>query len=91
MQLLLEDQTTPTEGSAVSLVGPCTVFVRGLENGFLSIEISPNVTPPRWAKAINGRTFDTGFVVNCVGPYKIRAVLKEVSEDTNCTVYAEEE
>lgn len=88
MALLLENATVDTEGSAVEFFNPCTVYVRGLEGGKLSIELSPSVNPPVWAPVVVGKVFDSGFVVSPVGAYKIRAVLSEVTSGTSCTVHA---
>lgn len=88
MALLLDNQTTPVEGSAVEFTSPATIYVNGLAGGRLRIEISPDVSPLEWSPVKDGRVYDSAFTVEPIGTYHLRAVLDGVKPNTNCTVHA---
>lgn len=88
---LLDAATTPTDGTAQDMTAPGTVYIRGLEGGVVVVEVSPDEGDDAWAPVLPKYTDLSHFVIDAVGPYRLRARLLEATASTSCTVIVEQD
>jgi hypothetical protein len=89
MALLIEDATADVEGDASSFSSPCTVYFGGTIKGTSVVEVqvkSANTDYNAVHRFYEG--FTEPVVVNPIGAYSIRAVLKRTQPGTDATVEA---